>query len=61
MSTACLPVSPGSARVKSRDGSLNATRYRNYHPTLGRWIERDPAGYLDGPNLQAYVSGAPAG
>jgi RHS repeat-associated protein len=60
MSTACLPVSPESTRVKSRDGPLNAARYRNYHPTLGRWIERDPAGYLDGPNLHAYVSGNPA-
>jgi RHS repeat-associated protein len=39
---------------------LYHVRNRQYHPTLGRWIERDPAGYLDGPNLYAYVSGNPA-
>jgi RHS repeat-associated protein len=60
MSTACLPASPESTRVKSRDGPLNAARYRNYHPTLGRWIERDPAGYVAGANLYAYCSAGPA-
>ena len=40
---------------------LYAVRNRTYHPTLGRWIERDPAGYLDGANLYGYVSGNPAG
>ena len=50
-----------SAVEPARGSSLNATRYRNFHPTLGRWIERDPAGYLDGANLYGYVSGNPAG
>jgi hypothetical protein len=40
---------------------LDATRYRNYHPTLGRWIERDPVGYADGMGLYQYVSGNTAG
>jgi RHS repeat-associated protein len=40
---------------------LYHVRNRQYHPTLGRWIERDPAGYVDGLNLSAYVSGNPAG
>ncbi|MEI7836470.1 MAG: RHS repeat-associated core domain-containing protein, partial [Planctomycetota bacterium] len=30
-------------------------RNRMYHPTLGRWVQRDPAGYVDGANL--YESG----
>ena len=50
-----------SAVEPARGPSLNATRYRNFHPTLGRWIERDPAGYVDGVNLYGYVSGNPAG
>jgi len=54
-------LSPESTHVKFPDGFLNAKRYRNYHPTLGRWIERDPAGYLDGVSLYGYVSGDPAG
>jgi RHS repeat-associated protein len=35
---------------------LYATDGRIYHPTLGRWLQRDPAGYLDGANLYGYVS-----
>ena len=30
---------------------LYHVRHRSYHPTLGRWFERDPAGYQDGPSL----------
>ena len=40
--------------------SLYSARYRNYHPGLGRWIERDPEGYVDGANLYAYCKSAPA-
>jgi len=50
-----------SAVEPARGSSLNATRYRNFHPTLGRWIERDPAGYIDGMSLYEYVSSNPAG
>ncbi|MCX5653108.1 MAG: hypothetical protein NTY65_00435 [Planctomycetota bacterium] len=30
-----------------------------YHPTMGRWVQRDPIGYADGMNLQEYVGGRP--
>ncbi len=30
---------------------LYATLYRTYSPTLGRWLQRDPAEYIDGVNL----------
>ncbi len=38
---------------------LMLARNRWYHPGLGRWIERDPAGYVDGRNLYQYVGGMP--
>jgi len=34
-------------------------RNRHYDPILGRWLERDPAGYVDGGNLYQYAGGAP--
>jgi RHS repeat-associated protein len=34
-------------------------RFRHYSPRLGRWIERDPAGYVDGKNLMEYGVASP--
>ncbi len=34
-------------------------RNRWYDPAHGRWIERDPMGYVDGMNLYEYVGGQP--
>lgn len=33
--------------------------HRYYRPKLGRWLSGDPAGYVDGPNLYAYVGQNP--
>ena len=30
------------------ESGLYHVRHRMYHPTLGRWMQRDPAGYVDG-------------
>jgi hypothetical protein len=30
-----------------------------YHPTQGRWLSRDPMGYVDGMGLYEYVSSVP--
>ena len=35
--------------------TLAHVRYRVYNFTLGRWTQRDPAGYTDGPNRYGYV------
>ena len=34
-------------------------RARAYNPALGRWLQPDPAGPIDGPNLYAYVGNSP--
>lgn len=33
--------------------------FRSYSPTLGRWLQRDPAGYVDGVNLYEGVRSSP--
>jgi RHS repeat-associated protein len=38
---------------------LYHVRARAYHPTLGRFLQRDPAGYHDSTNLYQYVRSAP--
>ena len=32
---------------------------RSYSPALGRWLQRDPLGYVDGVGLYEYVGGQP--
>ena len=41
------------------ESALYYVRNRMLHPALGRWIQRDPIGYKDGPNLYQYVRGRP--
>ncbi len=38
---------------------LHLAQYRAYDSELGRWLSRDPAGFIDGPNLYAYVLNNP--
>jgi len=38
---------------------LYQVRNREYHPTLGRWAQRDPLKYIDSANLYEYVRGDP--
>jgi len=45
---------------RDRDlGTLYHVRHRVLHTTLGRWLTRDPLGYVDGVNLYGYVGGNP--
>jgi RHS repeat-associated protein len=38
---------------------LYLVRNRWYDPGTGRWVQRDPAGYVDGLNLYEYCQGGP--
>jgi len=40
---------------------LYSVRHRMYHPTLGRWVTRDPIGYADGMSLYEYCRSGPLG
>ena len=44
-----------------RDGETGLSHVRNrmYHPLLGRWLQRDPLGYVDGMGLYEYCRGGP--
>jgi RHS repeat-associated protein len=48
---------------KERDGETGFTYHgaRYYAPWLGRWMACDPAGFVDGVNLYAYVANNPTG
>jgi len=41
------------------ESGLYHVRHRNYHPMLGRWVQRDPMGYVDGMTLHQYVKSNP--
>jgi hypothetical protein len=41
-------------------GYAHRQKARYYSPELGRFLSRDPAGYVDGLNLYQYVRGNPA-
>ena len=45
-------------RFDSESG-LYHVRNRMYHTTLGRWLQRDPKGYVDGMGLYEYVGSDP--
>jgi len=43
----------------NRETMYYTVRHRHYSPALGRFLERDPAGYIDGSNLFEYCGGGP--
>jgi RHS repeat-associated protein len=40
---------------RDAESALYHVRNRSYHPTLGRWITRDPVGYASANNLVSYA------
>jgi RHS repeat-associated protein len=57
--TADVGMSLGHQGLYHQSESLIYNRARFYHPTLGRFVQRDPLGYVDGGNLYEYVRGGP--
>jgi RHS repeat-associated protein len=45
-------------RLDTATGLYNS-RLRDYAPALGRWMEQDPGGYIDGANLYGYCDSSP--
>ena len=41
------------------DANVYHVRHRVYHPTLGRWLQRDPIGYADGMDAYQYAVSRP--
>jgi RHS repeat-associated protein len=48
-----------TARRLDPESMLMHYRLRTYSPTLKRFMQRDPLGYIDGPSLYEYVAGNP--
>ncbi len=46
--------------VFDSESGLYTVRFRTYETGLGRWIQRDPAGYVDGNAFYQYVGSAPS-
>ncbi|MBW7865661.1 MAG: hypothetical protein H3C30_14770 [Candidatus Hydrogenedentes bacterium] len=52
-------LAPRDYALHEWDPAIAAYRapYRNYSPTMARWMTRDPLGMVDGPNMYGYVGG----
>jgi len=43
------------------EAGLHYNWHRHYDPSLGRYTQPDPLGFVDGPSLYGYVGGGPIG
>ncbi|MBC7834513.1 MAG: hypothetical protein H7Y88_05355, partial [Phycisphaerales bacterium] len=43
----------------NKEFQVYTVRFRHYEPVLGRWLKRDPAGYVDGMSAYQFVGGRP--
>ena len=50
----------GQVGIFTESENLYYMRARYYDAEVGRFISEDPAGFVDGPNLYAYVGGNPS-
>lgn len=60
MRSAGLPLTIGyTGHPWDRALGQYAAPFRYYNPATARWNMRDPLGFVDGPNVYAYVAGNP--
>ena len=60
MRSAGLPLTIGyTSHLWDRALGQYAAPFRYYNPATARWNMRDPLGFVDGPNVYAYVVGNP--
>jgi hypothetical protein len=55
-----LPLVAGVLTAVAATTCLTPTATAHYHPKQGRWLQREPLGYVDGMHLYQYVKGNPA-
>jgi len=46
-------------RIRRRRQGAWMAQFRHLRPGLGRWLKRDPAGFVDGPHLYRYALNRP--
>jgi RHS repeat-associated protein len=56
---AAMPLRFPGQYFQIEDG-LSYNWHRNYDPTLGRYSQADPLGFVDGPGVYNYAGGSPA-
>ena len=59
--TGTQPISDYLYQAMTLDSvtGLYDERFRNYSPSLGRWINQDPVGYINGANTYQFVGSDP--
>ncbi len=50
----------GVGRRHQKQTGLHYNWHRSYDPTVGRYTQPDPLGFVDGPSVYAYAGGSPA-
>ena len=65
----CLPASGrtvpaagcavGIRRPKNKEAGLHYNWHRSYDPSIGRYTQPDPLGFVDGPSVYGYAKGSP--
>ena len=53
-------IGGGGGTTPTFNRQLQFNRARHYDPHHGRWLQRDPSGYVDGMNLYEYARSSPS-